>query len=304
MPRRKEMLTVPETCKVPVICLHGLFESPAIWRPVRQRLLRSGHKTYALPLPGHRRDAPNFWLTRTLLAGCGLVDYFAMRIAQKTGGRPAALLGHSMGGLLALLVAQRFPSLVDRIMIIGAPHAGHTGHSHWIDRRVLADVPFLAHVSSRVLVAHWLANPRRFEDWMRKSLAPGERIEHQLQMMRRELHSGCPYAMREMVAWLRAQNALEAIGGVGVPVSVMLCAKDPIVTPLHQMDIVRALPHATACVLSCGHLPMLTTPRLFERTVVNWISSHEPCVTKMRKPARAQPVGLDAMPYLDEIVHA
>jgi pimeloyl-ACP methyl ester carboxylesterase len=259
-----------------IVCLHGLLEGPSIWRPLRRRLTRAGIKSVALPLPGHRRDAPKYDEACAILRTGGLVDYIARRIADKTGGAPARIVGHSLGGLLALLVARDHPALVDRVMIVGAPHAGHTGHTGWFDRRLIADIPGFAHTTARVLLGYWLADDLRFEAWIRPILARDEALEYVPHLMRRELQSGCPYAIAEVFCWLRAQKTLESFSTVVPPVTVMVCADDTVVTPQHQMEIVRILPNAAAQVVRCGHLPMLTAPQAFGNAVMLWATLSPP----------------------------
>lgn len=271
----------------PIVLLHGLFEAPALWNDLRDALVGQGHFAVALPLPGHRHDAAGAPETRMILSEDRLVRHVAEKIVDATGGQPARIVGHSLGGLLALLVARAVPDLVSGVMVVGAPHAGDAGHAAWYSPRRLIEIPGLSHLSVRALVPFWLANQQQFDTWIAAAAAPGERIAVSTDAMREELATGTPTAMREMAAWLYARRALPDLSDLQVPVAVMIGSEDPVVTPEHQFELVRALPNAAALILRCGHVPMLTAPDLFNRSVLGWVGQPGGWVGQ---PGRATPV--------------
>lgn len=91
--------------RAPVIFLHGAFCGGWAFDAFRQRFEAQGFETHAPNLPHHEPGAD---LDR--LAGCGVRDY-ADVIAAYAGdlGQPPILIGHSLGGLVAQLVAARIP---------------------------------------------------------------------------------------------------------------------------------------------------------------------------------------------------
>nr|WP_276610804.1 alpha/beta fold hydrolase [Kineococcus siccus] len=86
----------------------------------QERALSAGHRVLALDLPGHG-DAPPLPGPVTLAA---VVDDVAARLeahrATRRGARPAALVGHSTGGVVALLLALARPDLVTRLALVDA----------------------------------------------------------------------------------------------------------------------------------------------------------------------------------------
>jgi len=90
----------------PVVLLHGLFGSAGNWGAIR-KALAPRHRVIAMDLRNHgaspRADA---------------MDYPAMAadVAETMGG-PAAVLGHSMGGKVAMALALRRPKLVTRLVV-------------------------------------------------------------------------------------------------------------------------------------------------------------------------------------------
>lgn len=95
----------------PVILLHGLFGAAQNWGAV-QRHLAARHRVLALDLRNHgasRRAAA--------------MDYPAMaadvaETMRAMGAAPAAVIGHSMGGKVAMALALTEPSLVSRLVIV------------------------------------------------------------------------------------------------------------------------------------------------------------------------------------------
>ncbi len=90
----------------PLFFIHGMWGTPAHWFGLRERFEARGHPTYAPALPYHdidpRAPAP------PQLADLSVADYVAFIVDQLARiGEPAVLVGHSMGAMLAQLVAER-----------------------------------------------------------------------------------------------------------------------------------------------------------------------------------------------------
>ncbi len=91
--------------KQPVVFLHGAFCGGWSFDLFRQPFEAAGYACYAPNLPCHQPGAD-----RVQLAALGLQD-FAASVAAAIGRleRPPVLVGHSMGGLIAQIVAARAP---------------------------------------------------------------------------------------------------------------------------------------------------------------------------------------------------
>ena len=88
---------------------HGAGEHSGRYAAVAGRLVEAGYAVYALDHQGHGRSAgPRALVRRMDLA---LVDLHTLvaGAAQKQGGRPPFLLGHSMGGTIATAYALQWP---------------------------------------------------------------------------------------------------------------------------------------------------------------------------------------------------
>ncbi len=95
-----------------ILLIHGYLSNPDAWAPL-QRELDGEADTYAPVLPGYGNvpDPADYTLTGVAEALDGVVEAF----------QPDYLLGHSMGALLALGVAQRHPGRFARVGLAGLP---------------------------------------------------------------------------------------------------------------------------------------------------------------------------------------
>jgi pimeloyl-ACP methyl ester carboxylesterase len=99
-----------------VVMLHGFTGSKDNWYPLAERL-RGRYRLLIPDLPGwgdseRRADADYGYV-----AQAARVDAFIRALSP---GRPVVLLGHSMGGGIAALVAARYPADVARVGLLDA----------------------------------------------------------------------------------------------------------------------------------------------------------------------------------------
>jgi pimeloyl-ACP methyl ester carboxylesterase len=95
----------------PLIILHGLLGSADNWRSM-SRLLAAGHKVFALDLRNHGQSPHS-----------NLFDYDVMvedvrEFAERQRLFSILLLGHSMGGKVAMQFALDHPELVEKLVVV------------------------------------------------------------------------------------------------------------------------------------------------------------------------------------------
>jgi len=103
-----------------VLCLHGITGTPFEVRPFAEAFGRAGFSVEAPMLAGHgatlvdlARSTWSDWLASAERA----LDALQVR----TLGRPVAICGFSMGGLLALRLARLYPERVAALVVMGTP---------------------------------------------------------------------------------------------------------------------------------------------------------------------------------------
>lgn len=95
----------------PIILLHGFVNSSALWNDTIAAF-QQDYRLYALDLPGHGQSPPRIpWKLREV-AEIVAAWQRVLEIEQAT------LIGHSMGGALAMLLAAARPDLVKRLVLV------------------------------------------------------------------------------------------------------------------------------------------------------------------------------------------
>ncbi|MGZ4960667.1 MAG: alpha/beta fold hydrolase [Methylomonas sp.] len=132
----------------PLLILHGFFASSRNWRSIARQLAAS-HRVFVLDMRNHG-DSPH----------AQSMDYPAMTadvaaFMDSQGLDKAHVLGHSMGGKIAMWFALNFPLRVDNLMVVDiAP----VSYSHSFDNTVnaLKNLP-LSELGNRKQAEEWLA---------------------------------------------------------------------------------------------------------------------------------------------------
>ena len=101
--------------------IHGLGDHSGRWERVGRTLAERGFSAYAFDLPGHGRSEGRRGHVRSWDDYRVAVTRWMETIRPKDDARRWALLGHSMGGLIALDWAERNPGLVDALVISAPP---------------------------------------------------------------------------------------------------------------------------------------------------------------------------------------
>lgn len=105
-----------------VVLCHGLFGQARNWNTIARGLADS-YRVTAVDLPDHGRSP---WSER--------VDYRAMADQVATllsPDDPVALVGHSMGGKVAMALALRRPELVERLCVVDIAPVDYTSASEF-----------------------------------------------------------------------------------------------------------------------------------------------------------------------------
>jgi pimeloyl-ACP methyl ester carboxylesterase len=99
-----------------VILIPGLASSAAVWNATAERLKRS-HRVHRIQVAGFA-GSPAAGNGEGLVVA-PLADALAAYILENKLGRPA-VIGHSLGGEAALMLAARHPGSVGRVMVVDA----------------------------------------------------------------------------------------------------------------------------------------------------------------------------------------
>lgn len=239
---------------------HGFLESTAIWRACPDRMW-AGHHAIALPLPGH---GP--WCDR--LDGDTFIDDYARLLECLRPGKRWRLVGHSTGAMVALALAHRAPHLVSDLCAVAPLFSGAVCGRNW--QGAVARLPIVGQISFAWLIDRWLADRKAFLDGVRTVTATPKARLSKLADMRDDLRECSPAAMYKFGTWIGAQDLSGRLSEIEHPIHAMICAKDPVVDPHHQLALIAKAPRASAILLESGHLPMVERAGLFADAFASW----------------------------------
>lgn len=135
--------------KVAVVFIHGFMGRAKQFDSIKQRLSDSGADLYSPVLPGHETSLEEFLKTNGDTWQKGISDTVD---SLKHKYDRIILVGHSMGGLIAMREAARDAIKIGRVIAIGFPIKVSVG-PQWIKTNMAASRPFKEGEDERVTVA-------------------------------------------------------------------------------------------------------------------------------------------------------
>ena len=175
----------PEAAQnAPVVLLHGGSGSWTHWLRMLGPLTQAGHAVWALDLPGFGASAP----LPDQQDADDMPPLLAAALQQWLGGQPVQIMGFSLGGLTAALLAAAYPSLVRQLVLVGPPGLGLRDQPSYRLKgwRHLSDPQEQLHRHCHNLAALMLSDPRRID---RNTLALHTANVHRDRLPRRRLAS-------------------------------------------------------------------------------------------------------------------
>ena len=244
-----------------VVLLHGLGGFAASWRHNISALAERA-SVYTLDLPGFGRSAKP-------RADYGLA-YFARALhgfLDAVGVSQASLVGHSLGGAVAVTYALTHPTRVERLALLGSVVPGFTWHVTWRHRLMctygLGELVTLCGCApmfrAAIAACFYAPDPAAVEFLVRHDY-------------------GVRTAGGARAAWLRTTRALRdelvarrpayrrAISTLDLPVMLVHGRQDRAVSPAHCAEAAEGFPRASVRWLdACGHFPHIEHPELVNR---------------------------------------
>jgi pimeloyl-ACP methyl ester carboxylesterase len=209
----------------PIVALHGFPECGHTWSPIGERLGEQGVRVVAPDLRAHgSSDAPAPIAAYRMER---LLDDVAAVIGD-VGGGPASVVGHDWGGALTWLLAERRPWLLERAVIINAPHPA-------VLRRALLHDPDQRRRSSYILQVQVPGVPERRLGRDRAAaltrLFPADQYDVDIVDHFRDAWTR-PGALRGMLNWYRAfgrdRSFRQRPGRITVPTTLVWGLTDPV----------------------------------------------------------------------------
>lgn len=256
----------------PVVLVHGLGNSSLAWRRVIAGLARD-HRVLAPDLPGFGHSSP----VRTAHLLDAYVDFVAELVETAGRGVPAAVVGNSTGGAVALRLALTRPQLVSRLVLVDPAGVGQGVPSWWrLVRfeplvRLLSAVPLtltprpvLERVIGEAYRRMAFADPANASDRTVRLFA--ERLNS-----RERIHRFLRSAHQVVDAFQSEVQSIEQ--PLPVPVMAVWGRKDRLV-PLHDALVLleRIGQLQVRIIEDSGHSPQLEQPQAFLDAVGDFLA--------------------------------
>jgi pimeloyl-ACP methyl ester carboxylesterase len=232
-----------------VVFVHGAGNDHSVWTLLARWFAHHGHAVLAPDLPGHMRSAG------PLLPDVQSHADWLLALLDAAGvprGGPVALVGHSMGSLIALEAAARAPERITRLVMIG------TAYPMKVSELLLGTA------REQPLAAMSMVNT-----WSISSTAtkpgypgPGQWLHGGGLALARRVQAaggGANVFLHGFEVCNRYAGGLEAAARVRCPATLVLGRSDMMTMPRAAREIAAAL-KARVVTLASGHHPMAEQP--------------------------------------------
>jgi len=229
-----------------IVFLHGAMHDHSVWTLSARWFAHHGHAVLAPDLPGHSQS------TGAPLESVEAIADWLLALLDAAGVDEAALVGHSMGSLIALEAAARAPARVARLVMVGTAYpmavspalleAGEHDPFAAIDSVNALSISTMAGKPSYPGPGVWLHGADRI-------------LARRLQMAQRDAN----LFLTDFRVCDRYRGGLEAAARVTCPATLVLGARDQMTWPKHASALAEAL-RARVVTLPTGHSVMSEAP--------------------------------------------
>jgi pimeloyl-ACP methyl ester carboxylesterase len=252
-----------------LLLIHGLGSYMPVWQRNLEALGRQ-HRVVAIDLPGYGKSAKaNYDYSMTFFARTvdGVIDALGLH--------DVVLVGHSMGGQIALTYALRYPGKA-RALVLAAP-AGFErfgrGEAAWMAEAV--DKDYVARTPTEAVYANVAAT---FYDMPKEARFM---VDDRLRVIGGPDFDAYAYAVSRSVAAMLRAPVIDRLGEIRVPVLVVFGENDGLIpNPILHGGSTRAvaeggtrlLPHGRLVMIPrAGHMVQVERPAEFDAAVLAFL---------------------------------
>lgn len=247
-----------DPAKPTVVFIHGVLNDHSVWILQSRYFANHGWNVLALDLPGHCRSTGAPATTVEEAAD------WVMALLDAAGIAKAALVGHSMGSLVALEAAGRAPERVSQLVLVGIAYPMQVSPA-LIDASLNAPQKALDMVN--VFSRSTLAPPP-------SALGPGTWIYGaSMALGKKVLASNAEVNLFHtgFVACDRYLNGEAAIERVQCPALFVLGEQDQMTPPKAAKALIAKARNASVVMLPGGHHQMTETPEPMLKALVEFL---------------------------------
>lgn len=271
MNRTSDNFVLPKTANyiqtgtgAPVILIHGIAASLHDWDDLIPKLSQHGYASYALDLLGHG-DSPKIDSRAYQMEW--MLDHFAHWMKSLHLTEPAILIGHSLGGYIALEYARRFSAWTRGLILVSPFYS-------------ISQLPFLIrHTYRRPHVSSYVVG--RTPNWMfhlvvnMSSIAMGhstgamhslpERIRTQTAIDYARTSPGVYHVINHGI------DLSEQVASISIPSLVVWGERDRTLASSSFPKLVNQMPHAIGKSFRAGHVPHQSNASEFNPIAIDFL---------------------------------
>ena len=240
---------------LPLVFLHGFPLSRGAW----QKQIDAFASSHRVIVPDLRGFGDSETGPGPVTMSQYAVDVLAL--LRRLSAGPAVLIGHSMGGYVALAFARQFPEMLRGLVLVGTKAGPDTAEGA-AGRRATAEKVRTGGVQ---VVIDTMA-PRM--------LAPGNQDSRLIEQVRSFMAPSNPAGViGALLGMAERPDATALLAQVAVPTLVVTGADDTLIPPSESEKMARAIRGARLAVIPrAGHLVSFEQPDLFNHALRDWLS--------------------------------
>jgi len=241
---------------LPLVFLHGFPLSRGVW----QKQIDAFRSTYRVIAP----DLRGFGNSETQPGPTTMAQYAedvsTLLLQQLTTG-PVVLVGHSMGGYVALAFARQFPEMLRGLVLVSTKAGADTAEAA-AGRRAMAE---RVKAEGAQVVIDAMAP---------KMLAAGKEDARMVEQARGFMASSKPEGViGALLGMAERPDATAQLAEIAVPTLVITGADDTVIPPEESEKLAQAIRGAQLKVIpQAGHLVAFEKPDEFNRILKKWLS--------------------------------
>ncbi len=252
----------------PIVLLHGVLLSVATW-PYQIRELSRQHRVIAIDQRGHGRSSPGLEGYSINRLGRDLLD-----VLEALDVRDAVLVGHSMGGMVAMCVAIHRPK--DLARHVSGMTLVATSADPLFNLPGLPVVVRLLSPGIRLFIEvaggrAALANLRPLRYIGARVILGGKPSPANMEFAKALIRAASTRILAELWGQLLVFDVTDDLDKITLPCQVIVGDADLLTPPWHAIRMADKLRHASLIRFAdCGHMVMFERHREMNRVILNF----------------------------------
>ncbi len=267
-------MTYAEAGSGPVLLLiHGMAGNFENWQAVIEALARR-HTVIAPDLPGHGESAPGGGDYSIGALAAGLRDLLAALAHER-----ATLVGHSLGGGIAMQFAYQFPAATERLVLVSSGGLGPEVSPALRAAALPGADLFIAATAGAARAAGTAVGRGLAAVGVRPNADVAEVARGYASLVDPERRAAFLATLRSVIGTggQRVQASDRLYLAEGMPVLIIWGARDRIIPCRHGEHAHEAIPGSRLEIFDgVGHLPQLETPGRFIAVLEEFLEETEP----------------------------